>query len=116
MSALAKIQKLEKALTDKPSDPNPLLPLLALARHAEAEVAHKAVWALYRVFGAQLASGRVGGITGEATSEAKATDVKGWIRDRLLEYIAILSGLLCDSEAALRVSTTRAAVTCEADR
>lgn len=104
MASLAKIAKLERALTDKPSDPNPLLSLLAAARHADPEVAHKASWALYRVFGAQLAAGRVGGITGEATATAEAKDVKGWIRDRLLEFVGVLGGMLCDSEAALRVS------------
>ncbi len=104
MSALAKIAKLEQVLTENPSDPNPLLPLLAAARHADPEVAHKAAWAAYRVFGGQLAAGRVGGITGERLAAAEAKDVKGWIRDRLLDYISILGGMLCDSEAALRVS------------
>lgn len=104
MATLAKIAKLERALADKPADPNPFLPLLAASRHADPEIVHKAVWAAYRAFGAQLAGGRVGGITGENTGAAEAKDVKGWIRDRLLEFVGILGGMLCDSEAALRVS------------
>lgn len=107
-SPLLQVQKLEEALTAKPADPNPILALLALARHANPEVVHKAVWALYRVFGVQLAQGRVGGITGPKEREsAEVKDggkVKSWLRDRLLEYAAILGGLLHDSEAALRVS------------
>ncbi|BEI94495.1 uncharacterized protein CcaverHIS019_0700670 [Cutaneotrichosporon cavernicola] len=104
MSAPAKIAKLEKTLIEKPADPNPLLPLLAATRHADPAVAHKAAWAAYRVFGAQLAAGRVGGITGEKGPAAEAKDAKGWIRDRLLDFIGILGGMLCDSEAALRMS------------
>ncbi|EJT49080.1 hypothetical protein A1Q1_01729 [Trichosporon asahii var. asahii CBS 2479] len=106
-SPLLQVQKLEEALTAKPADPNPILALLALARHANPEVVHKAVWALYRVFGVQLAQGRVGGITGPKEREsAEVKDggkVKSWLRDRLLEYAAILGGLLHDSEAALRL-------------
>ncbi|CAK9784731.1 CBF-domain-containing protein [Cutaneotrichosporon oleaginosum] len=107
MSALSKIAQLEQALTETPSDPNPLLPLLAAARHADPEVAHKAAWAAYRVFGAQLAAGRVGGITGEPGAAGEAKDARAWLRDRLLDFIGILGGMLSDSEASLRASATQ---------
>jgi U3 small nucleolar RNA-associated protein 19 len=105
-------------LTDAPSDPNPLLGMLALARNPSAEVVHKAVWALYRVFGAQIAAGRVGGITGTGEPEVRAIsgkeakdggarEVKGWVRDRLLEFVEILGGLLRDTEAGLRSSALK---------
>lgn len=105
-SPLLQVQKLEEALTAKPADPNPILALLSLARNANPEVVHKAVWALYRVFGVQLAQGRVGGITGlkESADVKEGGKVKSWLRDRLLEYAGILGGLLHDSEPALRVS------------
>lgn len=109
-SPLIQVQQLERSLVSNPSDPNPLLPLLALARHSSAEVVHKATWALYRAFGGLIASGRVGGITGDARSDvlvdkdAGAREVKGWVRDRLLEFVEILGGMLHDSEAGLRVS------------
>lgn len=109
-SPLLQVQKLEESLSAKPADPNPILPLLSLARHAQPEVVHKAVWALYRVFGQQLAQGRVGGITGvkeKKSSEVSGGKVKSWLRDRLLEYAGVLGGLLHDSEAALRVSMPR---------
>lgn len=104
----AQIQKLEQQLTASPADPNPLLPLLALARHPSPEVVHKACWALYRVFGTQLSQNRVGGITGrgdESTASLAdgAREAKAWVRERLLEYVSILGGLLRDSESALRV-------------
>lgn len=108
------IKALEAKLTAAPADPNPLLALLSLARNADAAVVHKATWALYRVFGLLLAQGRVGGITGTGGDESAASvaaggaggarEVKAWVRDRLLEYVAVLGGLLRDSEAALRVS------------
>ncbi|WOO77741.1 putative protein [Vanrija pseudolonga] len=105
------IKALEAKLTSAPADPNPLLALLSLARHGDAAVVHKATWALYRVFGLLLAQGRVGGITGTGTDESAASvssggarEVKAWVRDRLLEYVAVLGGLLRDSEAALRTS------------
>lgn len=115
-SPLVQVQQLEKALTDKPADPNPLVPLLTLARHSSPEVVHKATWALYRVFGALIAAGRVGGITGDArasaqtpvsssaSSSAGAREVKGWVRDRFLEYADLLGSLLHDSESSLRSS------------
>lgn len=106
-SPLLQVQKLEEKLTAAPADPNPILALLALARSDKPEVVHKAVWALYRVFGVQLAQGRVGGITGagDAREPKDGGKVKAWLRDRLLEYAGLLGGLLHDSEAALRVST-----------
>ncbi|TXT13423.1 hypothetical protein VHUM_00790 [Vanrija humicola] len=101
------IKALEAKLTAAPADPNPLIALLALARHSDAQVVHKATWALYRVFGLLLAQGRVGGITGAAAGAGGAREVKAWVRDRLLEYVAVLGGLLRDSEAALRISALK---------
>ena len=110
---LARIQTLETACTSSTYDPNPLIPLLALSRHASPEVVHKAIWALHRVFVRYVNEGRVGGIVdGLVVRGAResgedglgAGEVKGWVRDRLLEYIEILGGLLRDSESALRVS------------
>lgn len=105
----AQVDKFEHKLTATPSDPNPLLPLLALARNPSPEVVHKACWALYRVFGTQLAQNRVGGITGRGDESPAslgdgAREAKGWVRERLLEYVSILGGLLRDSEPSLRVS------------
>ena len=122
-SALIKIAKLEQTLLSTSHDPNPLLPLIALSRNAEPDIVHKAVWALHRVFIRYVSEGKVGGITssnifpwqtrlqpdqdvdvavnGQVT---EAREVKGWVRDRLLEYVEVLSGLMRDSEAALRVS------------
>ena len=121
-SPLAQVQTLERTLTEDPSSPNPLLPLLALARNPSAEVVHKSIWALYRVFGNLIASGRVGGITGNGEPEVKtisnkevkdggAREVKAWVRDRLLEFVEILGGLLHDTEAGLRVSLSVIATT-----
>ncbi|KAL1408368.1 Maturation and nuclear export of 40S ribosomal subunits interacting protein [Vanrija albida] len=115
-SPLDQIKALERQLTDTPANPNPLLALLQLARHADPEVVHRAAWALYRVFGLLLAQGRVGGITGAGDASAAAVpsegggggggarEVKAWVRDRLLEYVGVLGGLLSDSEASLRTS------------
>lgn len=110
---LEAVQKLENGCMALPFNPNPLLPLLALTRHSEAEVVHKAIWALHRVFVKYISDGKVGGINessrrgvveeeeGEVEREG---NVKGWVRDRLLDYVEILSSLLCDSEEGLRVS------------
>jgi U3 small nucleolar RNA-associated protein 19 len=112
-SALSLIPKLEAALLDPSYDPNPLLNLVALARHDTPEVVHKAVWALHRVFISYIDDGKVGGLAGgleqgekERVSESvdEAREVRGWVRDRLLEYVEVLGGLLRDTEPALRVS------------
>lgn len=108
-SPLLQVQNLEEKLTSAPADPNPIVALLALARHPNPEVVHKAAWALYRVFGVQLAEGRVGGITGgKEPRESSGGKVKSWLRDRLLEFAALLGGMLHDSEASLRVSQAEA--------
>jgi U3 small nucleolar RNA-associated protein 19 len=91
-----------------------------LTRNSSAEVVHKSVWALYRVFGGLIAGGRVGGITGNGEPEARALsgkeakdggarEVKGWVRDRLLEFVEVLGGMLHDTETGLRVSTQEVA-------
>ena len=112
---LEAIPKLESGCTASPFNPNPLLPLLALSRHADAEVVHKAVWALHRVFVKYINEERVGGImetgrrgaNGEEEEDVEVEregNVKGWVRDRLLDYVEVLGGLLRDTEPALRVS------------
>ena len=121
-SALVRIAKLEQTLLSTPYDPNLLLPLIALARQAAPDTVHKAIWALHRVFIRYIAEGKVGGIISSSASSRhrpsesaevevgkngevmEAREVRGWVRDRLLDYIEILSGLMRDSEAALRVS------------
>lgn len=106
----AQVQKLEASLGTDDFNPNPLLPLIALARHNDPQVVHKAVWALHRVFIKYIADGKVAGLSGDLVTPVKKpevegdVDVKGWIRERLLEYVEILGGLIRDAEPALRVS------------
>ncbi|KAK6904254.1 hypothetical protein I203_107770 [Kwoniella mangroviensis CBS 8507] len=119
-NALSQITKLESTLLSDEYDPNPLLPLIALSRHDDPQVVHKAVWALHRVFIKLIGDGRVGGLNGDLTvKRSKLEDihednendlneereVKGWVRERLLEYIEVLGGLVRDSEPALRSSS-----------
>lgn len=126
---LAQIQKLESTLLSTPFNPNPLLPLLALARHDSAEVVHKGVWALHRVFIQFINDKRVASISGNEgvvgqTADAETDqasggglgaeglsqdasagwEVKVWVKERLMEYVRVLGGLLRDKEEALRVS------------
>ncbi|KAK8846551.1 hypothetical protein IAR55_005637 [Kwoniella newhampshirensis] len=119
---LNRIVKLEATLLSEPYDPNPLLPLLALARHESAQVVHKAVWALHRVFIRYINDGKVGGLNGDLANRTgggsedvdgerdleaggEEREVKGWVRERLLEYVEILGGLVRDIEPALRTSS-----------
>ncbi|OXB36595.1 hypothetical protein LQV05_004891 [Cryptococcus neoformans] len=107
----AQVQKLEASLGTDDFNPNPLLPLIALARHNDPQVVHKAVWALHRVFIKYIADGKVAGLSGDLVTPVKKpevegdVDVKGWIRERLLEYVEILGGLIRDAEPALRSSS-----------
>lgn len=111
---IKQISTLEASLLADLSDPNSLLPLLGLARHASPEVVHKAIWALHRVFIPLISSGRVGGLASTSLSprvsgdnepeKGSGREVKIWVRERMVEYLEILAGLLRDSEAALRVS------------
>ncbi len=102
------IPSLESRLTGAAYDPNDLVPLTALARHADPAVAHKAVWALYRVWVRLVADGRTrrpqrsGGLEGEDV--AAADEVVRWTEQRLDEYVDILRGAVWDVEASLRVS------------
>jgi U3 small nucleolar RNA-associated protein 19 len=129
-SKLAQIQKLEKAILDSLSNPNPLLKLLALARDDSPEVVHRSIWALHRVFIALINEKRVATISGnestdtnsqadqnghdeakedeEAQSLTAGWEVKVWVKERLLEYVRVLGGLLRDREEALRVSRNSA--------
>lgn len=111
---IKQVATLESSLLADLSNPNYLLPLLNLARHASPEVVHKAIWALHRVFIPLISSGRVGGLVStsirsrkgdeqDATEVGSGKEVKIWVRERLVEYLEILGGLLRDSEAALRV-------------
>nr|KIR45756.1 U3 small nucleolar RNA-associated protein 19 [Cryptococcus bacillisporus CA1280] len=107
----AQIQKLEVSLSTDDFNPNPLLPLMSFARHNDPQVVHKAVWALHRVFIKYIADGKVAGLSGDLVTPAKKpeiegdVDVKGWVRERLLEYVEVLGGLIRDAEPALRSSS-----------
>ena len=107
LTPLGTIVKLEAALLSTPFDPNPLLPLLALARHPSPEVVHKAIWVLHRVFSHFIEDGTTtssGGDSGHrAESMEEEGNIGGWVRGRMTEYVTILGGLLRDSEATLRV-------------
>lgn len=121
-SQIAKITEYEIQLTSAAKktefNPNPLIPLTALARHDSPEVVHKAVWALYRAWvkilsdghlvptaaGGQGDAGRTKNGLGDESPEAAAAAVQKWMMDRLNEYLEILAGLLRDSEPSLRVS------------
>ncbi|WVQ75300.1 hypothetical protein IAR50_004916 [Cryptococcus sp. DSM 104548] len=111
---LKQVSKLEAALTAPDFDPNPLLPLIALARHDDAQIVHKAVWALHRVFIKLIGDGKVGGLSGDLSkggekerdnAEEGEKAVKAWVRERLLEYVEVLAGLMRDEESALRASS-----------
>lgn len=121
-SQIAKITEYETQLTSAAKktefNPNPLIPLTALARHDSPEVVHKAVWALYRAWvkilsdghlvptaaGGQGDAGRTKNGSGDESPEAAAAAVQKWMMDRLNEYLEVLAGLLRDSEPSLRVS------------
>ncbi|WVR04225.1 hypothetical protein IAU60_001225 [Kwoniella sp. DSM 27419] len=122
-SPLTQIPKLEAALLDTSSyDPNPLLPLIHLARGDSPEVVHKAVWALHRVFIRYIGENKVGGLNGDlavrgarlenavvdgedARMGGEEREVKAWVRERLLDYVEVLGGLVRDIEPGLRTST-----------
>ncbi|ODN74882.1 hypothetical protein L202_07184 [Cryptococcus amylolentus CBS 6039] len=111
---LKQVSKYESALTASTFDPNPLLPLIALARHDDPQIVHKAVWALHRVFIKLIGDGKVGGLSGDLVNGAEREQVvgeegekavKAWVRERLLEYVEVLAGLMRDEESALRASS-----------
>ncbi|ORX36119.1 CBF/Mak21 family-domain-containing protein [Kockovaella imperatae] len=116
-SGISKIPTIEASLRGKPYNPNGLVPLLQLARDPAPDVVHKAIWALHRVFIDYIGEGKVGGISDgprrnmsqadeeeEARGPTEAKEVKSWVRDRLLDYVEILSGLVRDRELGLRKS------------
>lgn len=121
-SPIGAVSQLESSCTSSPFNPNPLLPLLALSRHTDAQVVHKAIWALHRVFVRFINENKVGGVNestrhfdqahhgvdedDEEVSPRDEGSVKGWVRDRLFDYVEVLGSLLRDSEPALRVSFT----------
>ena len=112
---LVQIQQLERSLLSSAYDPNPLLPLLSLARDDSAEIVHKAVWSLHRVFIHFIDRGRIGSVSADSISRSVEmqegeVQVKSWVRDRLMEYVEILGGLVRDAEAALRVGQVRGSV------
>ncbi|WWC67460.1 uncharacterized protein I206_101368 [Kwoniella pini CBS 10737] len=114
---LNQISKLESTLLGDEYDPNPLLPLISLSRHEDPQIVHKAVWALHRVFIKFISEGKVGGLNGDLIIKRKINEdkgdndfgeereVKAWVRERLLEYIEVLGGLVRDKEPALRSSS-----------
>ncbi|GHJ86489.1 hypothetical protein NliqN6_2891 [Naganishia liquefaciens] len=121
-SQIAKVTEYESQLTSSTKktefNPNPLIPLTALARHNSPEVVHKAVWALYRAWVKILTDGHLvptaaGGQADvtrpkheekDDSPEAAAAAVQKWMMERLREYQEILAGLLRDSEPSLRKS------------
>lgn len=114
----ARIQALEKHLSrDTESfNPNPLLELIAFARHDDPRIVHSAIWALHRVFIKIIGDGRVGRavLVSSAAGDQDEVDLRGegwqvreWIMQRLNEYVDVLAGLMRDSEEALRVSVER---------
>jgi U3 small nucleolar RNA-associated protein 19 len=114
---VARIQLLEKQLTKKSEsfNPNPLLELVAMARHNDPQVVHSAIWALHRVFIKLIGDGRLGRAvlrkadaedSEQADVEGEGWQVREWVMQRLGEYLDVLGGLLRDSEEGLRVSTS----------
>lgn len=111
-----RIQLLEKRLTKKSDSfkPNPLLELVALARHDQPEVVHSAIWALHRVFIKLVGDGRLSrailrsscGDDEEVDMDGEGGAVRDWMMKRLGEYVDVLGGLLRDSEEGLRVCCT----------
>lgn len=110
---MSQITAHESALSSSDFNPNPLIPLLALARNDSPEIAHKAAWALYRVYVKLIAAGRVryhGARRKEklrdegAGDEDEAKKVSRWMNDRFDEYVETLQGMLRDSEPSLRKS------------
>ena len=128
--AIDQVVALETALLSDVYDPNPLIPLLKLSKHDSPEVVHKAIWALHRVFIRYIIDGKVAGISDKPNSKTGTNDlgvereveevheaseirdgevmearkVKGWVRDRLLEYVDVLCRHMSHPEPALRVS------------
>lgn len=123
-SQIAKVTEYETQLTSSTKktefNPNPLIPLTALARQSSPEVVHKAVWALYRAWikiltdghlipnaaGGQADATRTKSEEKDDSPEAAAAAVQKWMMERLRDYQEILAGLLRDSEPSLRVSSS----------
>jgi U3 small nucleolar RNA-associated protein 19 len=81
---------------------NPLSDLLDIAQGtADAQVLSKAIYALYRVFVVVISNGLL--LTVAGNDETKA--VRMWIQEKLDAYVDLLTGLLKDEEATLRVFT-----------
>lgn len=109
--ALKMIPNLEAELLEATHNPNPLVPLLSLARHSDPEVVHKSIWALYRVFIKLIPQGHLAGVGLNAFDRTKVVSkndetkmVKRWFEERLYDYADILAGLLRDVEPSLRKS------------
>ncbi|EIW68520.1 hypothetical protein TREMEDRAFT_74076 [Tremella mesenterica DSM 1558] len=116
---LEQVKPLESQLLVKPYNPNLLLSLLALGSKDDPRVVHKAIWALHRVFVVYIAEGLVGSIRGSLSftrtvvaednddREDESREVAVWTRDRLIEYVKLISGLLRDTEGSLRTSAVK---------
>ena len=114
VKTLKVLPTIEQQLTGSQYDPNPLVPLLSLARHPEPEVVHKSIWALYRVYIKFIAEDRFQGLGllpfDRTRSSADVKDqskiVRRWMEERLYDYADILAGCLRDKEPSLRKSAS----------
>ncbi len=97
------VQDLEKQLTtavSSGSSLNPLADLLDIALESDLSLQlSKAMYALYRVFVVIISNGLLSGP--DRTEEAKA--VRAWLLERLRTFVDLLTSLLKDEEASLKV-------------
>lgn len=97
------VQDLEKQLTTAVSNGsslNPLADLLDIALESDLSIQlSKAMYALYRVFVVIVSNGLLSGP--DRTEEAKA--VRAWLLERLRTFVDLLTSLLKDEEASLKV-------------
>jgi U3 small nucleolar RNA-associated protein 19 len=99
----SRIQQLETELNlaiSNNTSINTLVDLLEISKSAEEpQICSKSIYALYRIFVALIASGRL-----DLKGDENAKVVRAWIREKLNAYTDLLVGLMNDSEKSLRVS------------
>ncbi|KDQ13341.1 hypothetical protein BOTBODRAFT_160628 [Botryobasidium botryosum FD-172 SS1] len=99
------IRQTEEILTlaiSNSSSLNPLADLVTLlSSTSDAVVAHKAAYALYRVFVLLISGGRMH--NGGGTEESKV--VRKWLAARFEEYVDMLCGFLKDENKALKTAS-----------